>query len=175
MEVLKKAPEMKLIVVVGDYGSGKTTFARRYAKENKIAYCDYDKLRRPLSDLGSFLQKFTKFARKCKKDTIILDGWYYFLTPVQAFPIYSVSYCLCIAAPCVIRARKTKKNIALPEPSFVIAKVESKYNLVCDREDTIYIDTTNGTALLTREEARALLDHYNYLMLKESSCWVSMI
>lgn len=102
--------QKQLIVLLGDYGVGKTTYAKKYAKRVNGLYLDVDILNRDSRQLANKLKGLIASNGHSK---FILDG-------APSFMVYSdvvekelgceVNYRVCFASPNIIQYRQCRKR-----------------------------------------------------------------
>jgi len=143
-----------LIVLVGTYGSGKTTFAKYYAAcHADIAYLDVDVLSgldSKVFEYGAFLQRLKALIGNTRYNIYILDGAPDTLVlsgALQRDLDCQVAYWMCYASPDIIRERQKQKNYTkgLPQKAiriemvnyYIAAMTVAKYQI----EDVWFIDT----------------------------------
>jgi len=161
-----------LVIAVGDYGTGKTSFAKWYAKEYGGVYLDFELLYCGDGNDGSFgifLNRLKATMEKSRSKLFVMDG----LSDVTTKPerelvplsahlrdniVCEVQVCLCFAAPHVVHARQIAKachtSYPLPDSEEVIKlKIYQRYNMVAGSEENpLFVDTTDGFHILTKEE-----------------------
>lgn len=134
----------KLMICIGDYGSGKTVFACKYASAHGMKYLDYDFMRRDGYD--EFIKRL-KFMVDNSSESLILDGWGEFptgLTRLDRIIDAEIVLCFVFARPDVIEARQEHKTNRRPLEEIEYYLMEC-YRLVCSWDyGVMFIDTTNG-------------------------------
>jgi len=68
----------KLLIVIGQSGSGKTQFAKHYSKENRTAYLHFDLLfdyRDVDSGFTQLVSKLSDLIKKSNSTSFVLDGY----------------------------------------------------------------------------------------------------
>lgn len=161
-----------LVVAVGDYGSGKTAFAKWYAKRQGGEYLDFELLYFGGNKEGSFstfLQRIKTTMGKSPSRLFVLDGFSTVIgsPEVPSFPISmqlgggigcKIQVCLCFAAPHIIHARQLVKarhtSYPLPDSEETIKlNIYHRFNMISGYEKTpLFVDTTDGFHILTKEE-----------------------
>jgi len=147
----------ELLIVVGLSGSGKTSFSKHYARQNKAVYLDFDLLfdykKKPYKEL---IEKMTDLIRDSKQDSFVMDGYILDKTcptinHLQEELRAEIKLCLCFAAPHLIQQRqKSKARNPLFPPTDTIdtikKNIESLFvTMASFNGNTIFVDTTQKT------------------------------
>ena len=139
--------DKKLVVALGDYGAGKTTFAKWYAKNNGGLFIDSDLL---LSDEpGTFEKRLAATIESSPKRLFIMDGCQDVgkLPQLEDSLSCNVRLCLCFAAPHIIRKRQELKagHVKTPLPFdeiMIKSRTESFHDMTT--KNSLFVDTTDG-------------------------------
>lgn len=164
----------KLIVVLGEYGAGKTTFAKWYAKNNRGMFLDFEllyfeKTESEVNRFDIFVNRLASIIQKSPNHLFILDGYQAIADGYEKFADPPFAYlrnkidcdiqlCLCFAAPHIIHKRQMVKvdkgNIALPHDESEIKK--STYSLfglaVTTDSEPLFVDTTDGFHFIPKQD-----------------------
>lgn len=160
---------MKLLVLaVGDYGVGKTAFAKWYAKENKGMYLDSELLHSN-GDFETYLKKLTATVEKNSNKLFVTEEQNIIFIKPKGHPVSTSIYlkdnikcdvqvCLCFAAPHIVRARQLIKapHVADPLPlseETVKLSTYSRFNtIVANETNPLFVDTTSGFQFIAKED-----------------------
>ena len=160
----------KLYIVLGDYGTGKTTFAKTFAKNNNGEYLDFEVLyfgddNTPDDRFDQFIQKLRSTMMQSKRRNFVMDGYQ---VPIDfgsniIDPTFSylraelgceIQLCLCFAAPHIVHKRQLikvdHKLLANPHNENEIQQVtEYLFSVVgTDKSEPILVDTTTEINLV---------------------------
>ncbi|MDD5590358.1 MAG: class I SAM-dependent methyltransferase [Dehalococcoidales bacterium] len=163
----------KLVVALGDYGAGKTTFSKWYAKNNDGEYLDFELLyfednRNNVSRFDTFVERLTSIIQRRTKNLFVMDGY--------QVPIYgqervidppfaylrektncNIQLCLCFAAPHVIHNRQESKAhkrhiTSYHEESEIKQVTQSLFETVVTTDNPLFVDTTNGFQFISKDD-----------------------
>jgi len=107
----------KLMIVWGISGSGKTTFAKNYAKKHQGVYIDFDSIfnykEKNDNRFIDFLNKLSSLIESSNKKLFVIDGYSGYDTP-SVFYLKNklgidIQLCLCFAVPHIIYQRQKDK------------------------------------------------------------------
>jgi len=143
-----------LIVLLGTYGSGKTTFARHYAATHNAVYLDVDVLGgldNQTFDYGVFLMRLQGVISGCQQQTFIMDGapaTVAMTDTLQAELGFTVRYWVCFASPETIRERqRSKRNTKdrLPHRAIRLEMMGYYLAVLATSKDpgTVFVDTSS--------------------------------
>ncbi|MBU1046014.1 methyltransferase domain-containing protein [Patescibacteria group bacterium] len=152
----------KIIIVMGCSGSGKTAFAKEYAKKNNTCYLDFDLIfdyKNPAPFQG-FLNKLGTLVRDTEKETIIIDGYILDNSPsincLKELLNANIRLCLCFASPNIVYRRMRAKETSSPEEMSYeyIKRLTRKlyFAIIANDKDPLLIDTTNDTSEIIHNE-----------------------
>ena len=164
----------KLIIVLGEYGAGKTTFAKWYAKNNRGMFLDFEllyfeKTENEVNRFDIFVNRLASIIQKSSNHLFIMDGYQAVTDGYEKFADPSFAYlrnriscdiqlCLCFAAPHVIRKRQIAKvdkgDIASPHDESEIKKITySLFGLaVTTDSEPLFVDTTDGFHFISKQD-----------------------
>ena len=158
-----------LIITVGDYGSGKTSFAKWYAREKAGKHLDFDFLEYA-SDMPRYIKLVASTVNKSKSETVILDGWGYNSVAELArmVPDRDILLCFCFCAIDVIKERQRHKrniNEPLPQDSRLIIEIyNTYYRMVANSPyKHLYVDTSKGFEFLDENMVLKRIADYIFL------------
>lgn len=163
----------KLIIAIGDYGTGKTAFAKWYAKNNDGLFIDFEllyfeKQENEIDRFDVFTKRLAATIQKSSKRLFTIDGYKAITGGYEkiADPTFAylrdnigcdIQLCLCFAAPHVVRKRQELKaghvSDPLPHDESEIKRVTySLYGLAANTGGTpLFVDTTDGFHFVTKE------------------------
>lgn len=147
----------ELLIIVGSSGSGKTSFAKHYAKKNKAVYLDFDLLfDYKIKSQEELIEKMDSLIRGRGENSFVIDG--YILDKTCPTINYlqeelgtDIKLCLCFAAPHLIQQRqksKARNPLFPPTDTFdTIKKItESLFVTMASFDgNTIFVDSTEKT------------------------------
>ncbi|MFC1951679.1 class I SAM-dependent methyltransferase [Chloroflexota bacterium] len=164
----------KLIVAIGDYGGGKTTFAKWYAKNKGGLFIDFEllyfeKQENDRDRFDVFVKRLASTLQKSSKHLFVMDGYKAITGSYEelADPTFAylrnnihcdIQLCLCFAAPHIVRKRQEVKadyvNDAIPRDESEIKRIAySLFGLAVTMDsDPLFMDTTDGFHFISREE-----------------------
>lgn len=164
----------KLVIVLGDYGSGKTTFAKWYAKKNNGMFLDFELLyfentENEANKFDIFINRLAATIQKSSGHLFVMDGYQAITDGYEKFaePSFAhlrnridcdIQLCLCFAAPHIIHQRQIAKVnkglIASPQDESEIKKITcSLYGLVVTTvSEPLFVDTTDGFQFISKQD-----------------------
>lgn len=165
----------KLIIVLGEYGAGKTTFAKWYAKNNKGMFLDFEllyfeKTENETNQFDIFVNRLASTIQKSSNHLFVMDGYQAVTDGYEKFADPPFAYlqnkincdiqlCLCFAAPHVIRKRQIAKvnkgNTAIPhhDESEIKKITYSLFGLVVTtNSEPLFVDTTDGFHFISKQD-----------------------
>ncbi|MFC1917414.1 class I SAM-dependent methyltransferase [Chloroflexota bacterium] len=170
MNTIKK----QLIIMIGDYGAGKTTCAKWYTKKYGGLYIDFELLyfknqQNDAERFDVFVRRLAETIGKNPQELYAMDGYqavtggYGKITdPTFTYLKDSIKcdvhLCLCFTAPHVFRQRQAIKaphvSEPLPRDEEEIKRITySLYSLAITTDtNPIFVDTTEGCNLVTKED-----------------------
>lgn len=156
----------KLVIAIGDYGSGKTAFAKWYAKNNSGLFIDFELLyfenqKGEADKFNTFAKRLASTIQESPKQLFVMDGYKditggydQLADPTFAYLWENINcdiqLCLCFAAPHIVRQRQEAKEGHVSEPipreeSEIKRITYSLYNLaVIMDSEPLFVDTTDG-------------------------------
>jgi len=155
----------KLVIVWGISGSGKTTFAKDYAKKHQGVYIDFDSIfnYREKNDVKfiDFLNKLSSLIESSNKKLFVIDGYSGYDTP-SVFYLKNklgidIQLCLCFAAPHIIYQRQKDKiqkkafdNFSSKEE--IKEQIEDLFFLIDSIDkNALFVDTTNDFEFINKK------------------------
>ena len=155
-----------LIITIGDYGAGKTTCAKWYAKNNNGLFIDFELLYFVDQETGAdrfdvFIERLASTIQQSSKTLFVMDGYKAITGGYDkiADPTFTylrdsikcdIQLCLCFSAPHVVRQRQIAKashvSERLPRDESEIKRITySLYGLAASSgSDSLFVDTTDG-------------------------------
>jgi len=150
----------KLVIAVGSYGAGKTTFAKWYAKEHNGVYLDFELLYFDGNEGNSFdvfPKRLASVMEKSTSELFVMDGLDESIHLKDNIEC-EVQVCLCFAAPHIIYTRQQCKALhvacELPDSEEVIKlAIYHRFNMITmNGAKPLFVDTTDGFHFVTKEE-----------------------
>ncbi len=141
----------KLIIIIGLSGSGKTSFAKYYARKHNVFYIDFDLIFNHYQpENKDFIKKISDIMNFSEKDTFILDGYTFKPTPltIEDKLKCKIEFYLCFTAPHIIleRQKKKVKENNFPKTMTIeeIEKTNSRLFRLMERfhQESFFVDTT---------------------------------
>jgi len=162
---MKNKQTKKLIIIWGTSGSGKTTFAKDYAKKHQGVYIDFDSIfnyrEKNNNKFIDFINKLSSLIEYNNKQLFIIDGYSGYDTP-SIFYLKNklgidIQLCLCFTAPHIIYQRQKDKvqkkafdNFSTKEE--IKKRIESLFFLISSIDkNALFVDTTNGFEFIKKE------------------------
>lgn len=164
----------KLIITVGNYGAGKTAFAKWYAKNNNGLFIDFELLyfenqENERDRFDVFVKRLTSAIQKSAKHLFVMDGYKAITDGYERLPDPTFAYlqnklncdiqlCLCFAAPHIVRKRQEIKACHVSDP---LPRDESEINrithslfglVVATDSNPLFVDTTDGFHFVSKED-----------------------
>jgi len=118
----------KLLIIIGQSGSGKTQFAKHYSKENQATYLDFDLLfdyRDVNAGFTKLVSKLSDLIKNSNSTSFVLDGYISYVPsdgdilfrhapPTIAYLEdrldVEIKLCFCFAAPYTLHRRQTERQ-----------------------------------------------------------------
>jgi hypothetical protein len=163
----------KLVIAIGDYGGGKTTFCKWYAKNNDGLFIDFELLyfEKQGDDkdrFDVFVKRLSSTIHKSPKTLFTMDGYKAITGGYEevADPTFAylrdkidcdIQLCFCFAAPHIMHKRQSVKSVHVNEPlprdeSDIKRIAQSLYGLVIANDsDPLFVDTTDGFNFVAKE------------------------
>ena len=164
----------KLIIAIGDYGGGKTTFAKWYAKNNSALFIDFEllyfeKQENEKDRFDVFVKRLASTIQKSSKNLFTMDGYKAITGGYEeiADPTFAylrdkidcdIQLCFCFAAPHIMHKRQSVKAVHVSEPlprdeSDIKRIAHSLFGLAINNgSNPLFVDTTEGFNFVARED-----------------------
>ena len=163
----------KLIIAIGDYGTGKTSFAEWYAQDNDGLFLDgelliFDGLKDGTDRFDIFVERLISTIPGSPKHLFVIDGYKGITSGYKRLQDPTFAYlrdklncdiqlCLCFAAPHIVQKRQMAKkghvSDPLPREESEIERITySLYSLaISSGSDSLFVDTTDGFHFVDRD------------------------
>lgn len=143
----------KLLIIVGQSGSGKTQFAKHYSKENQATYLDFDLLfdyQDVNTGFTKLINKLSDLIKNSDSTSFVLDGYILYMPsngdisfrhapPTIAYLEdcldVEIKLCFCFAAPHVLHRRQTERQRLDPLHQQSSAKTKA---ILKDEAETLF-------------------------------------
>ncbi len=164
----------KLLIAIGNYGAGKTAFAKWYAKNNAGLFVDFEllyfeKQKNERDRFDIFVKRLASAIQKSSMHLFIMDGYKAITDGYEklADPTFAylrhklncdIQLCLCFAAPHIVRRRQEAKaghvSDPLPRDESEIKRITySLFALAVTMDSApLFVDTTDGFHFVSKEE-----------------------